>query len=239
MTEKNPKGTLAFIGGGEWSPLASGVDKYLLGLAPGATVMVLPTASAFLDPDGVVDAATACFASLGAEVEVLEVMNRRDAEDKDFASRLKDASFIYLSDGSPLHLRSVLKDSAVFKALLSAYNNGALIAASGAAATLLGDPMIDPRGGAFSIGLGLVEHLAILPHHGTAARHLLDRSLDLLPRADMLAGVDDHTALVRDSQGKWSVVGDGWVTLYTRTDGDHAVQIGSYTSDSVIEILTM
>lgn len=239
MAEKNPKGTLALVGGGEWSPSAAGLDKYLLERAGGATVTVLPTASAFLAPDQLVDAAKACFAALGAKVEVLEVMNRRDAENKDLASQLKGSEFIYLADGSPLHLRSVLKDSAVFKALLSAYNDGAVIAASGAAATLLGDPMVDPRGGAFSIGLGLVEHLAILPHHGKAPRHLLDRSLDLLPRADMLAGVDDHTALVRDNQGSWSVVGDGWVTLYTRTEGDHAVQIGSYTGDSVIEILTM
>ena len=239
MAEKNPKGTLALVGGGEWSPLASGLDKYLLDLAGGGRVTILPTASAFLNPDQVVAAAKACFEALGAEFEVLEVMNRRDAENKDLASQIKEAKFIYLADGSPLHLRSVLKDSAAFKALQSAYNNGALIAASGAAATLLGDPMVDPRGGAFSIGLGLVDHLAILPHHGNAPRHLLDRSLDLLPRADMLAGVDDHTALIRDNQGKWSVVGDGWVTLYTRTEGDHAVQIGSYTADSVIEILTM
>lgn len=239
MAEKESKGVIAFIGGGEWSPQATELDKYLLGIAGCSTVTVLPTGSAFIQPDRVIDAAKACFTALGAKVDVLEVMNRRDAENKDFASQLKDSEFIYLADGSPLHLRSVLKDSAVFKALQSAYNDGAVIAASGAAATLLGDPMVDPRGGAFSIGLGLVERLAILPHYGKAPRHLLDRSLDLLPRADTLAGVDDNTALVRDNQGSWSVVGDGWVTLYTRTEGDHAVQIGSYTGDSVIEILTM
>ena len=53
---------------------------------------------------------------------------------------------MYLADGSPLHLRSVLKESALFEALLAAYHGGGVVAASGAGATLLCDPMVDPRG---------------------------------------------------------------------------------------------
>ena len=115
---------------------------------------------------------------------------------------------MYLADGSPLHLRSVLKESALFEALLAAYHGGAVVAASGAGATLLCDPMVDPRGGAYTVGLGVVKNLAVFPYHGTAADHLRERSIDLLPRNAVLAGVDEETALVKGPDG-WSVGGVG------------------------------
>ncbi|MBV8951874.1 MAG: hypothetical protein JOZ99_13435, partial [Actinobacteria bacterium] len=94
------------------------------------------------------------------------------------------------------------------------YSRGAVIAASGAGATLLCDPMVDPRGGAYTVGLGLLSDLAVFPYHGTAADHLRERSVDLLPPAAVLAGVDEHTALVRDPDGAWTVEGEGSVTIY-------------------------
>ena len=88
---------------------------------------------------------------------------------------------MYIADGSPLHLRSVLKDSALFEAMLAAYHAGGVLAASGAGATLVCDPMVDPRGGAYTVGLGVVAGLAVFPYHGSAAEHLRERSIDLLP----------------------------------------------------------
>ena len=46
-----------------------------------------------------------------------------------------------------------------------------------------------------------------------AAAHLRERSIDLLPRNAVLAGVDEETALVKGPDG-WSVAGAGAVTLY-------------------------
>ena len=70
----------------------------------------------------------------------------------------------------------------LFEALLAAYHGGGVLAASGAGATLLCDPMVDPRGGAYTVGLGVVQNLAVFPYHGTAADHLRERSIDLLPQ---------------------------------------------------------
>jgi cyanophycinase len=97
--------------------------------------------------------------------------------------------------------------------MLAAYQGGAVVAASGAGATLLCDPMVDPRGGAYTVGLGVVKNLAVFPYHGTAATHLRERSIDLLPRNSVLAGVDEETALVKGPDG-WTVAGAGSVTLY-------------------------
>ncbi len=128
---------------------------------------------------------------------------------------MRAAKFVYVADGSPLHLRSVFKGSALFDAILASYHGGGVLAASGAGATLLCDPMVDPRGGAYTVGLGVVKNLAVFPYHGTAADHLRERSIDLLPRAAVLAGIDEETALIKTADG-WSVAGAGGVTLYGR-----------------------
>ena len=63
------------------------------------------------------------------------------------------------------------------------------------------------------MGLGVVKDLAVFPYHGTAADHLRERSVDLLPKTAVLAGVDEQTALIKRPDG-WSVAGAGAVTLY-------------------------
>jgi cyanophycinase len=137
------------------------------------------------------------------------------------AAAVRKAKFVYLADGSPLHLRSVLKGSALFEGMLASYHAGGVLAASGAGATLLCDPMVDPRGGAYTVGLGVVENLAVFPYHGTAATHLRERSVDLLPSNAVLAGIDEQTALVLRS-GVWTVAGPGVVTVYADgTTTDH------------------
>lgn len=207
-------GTLALVGGGEWREGTRDLDAGLLEASGGTEVLVLPTAAAYEHPDRVVEAAAAHFAELGGKVRGLPVLHRREAESPEIAETVRDARFLYFADGSPLHLRSVLKGSGLFDALLAAYRSGAVLAASGAGATVLCDPMVDPRGGAYTVGLGVVEGVAVFPYHGTAADHLRERSIDLLPATAVLAGIDEGTALVRAPDAGWSVAGTGSVTLY-------------------------
>jgi cyanophycinase len=102
-----------------------------------------------------------------------------------------------------------------------------VIAASGAGATVLCDPMVDPRGGAYTVGLGIVQGLAVFPYHGTAADHLRERSIELLPADAVLVGIDGHTALVREGTGDWDVVGSGVVTVYRREQQPAIVAAGA------------
>lgn len=213
MGARRATGSLALVGGGEWGSGARAFDADLLARSGDDEVVILPTAAAFEHPERVGERAEAYFGELGATVRTLPVLHRAEADDPDVAKVVRAARFVYLADGSPLHLRSVLKDSALFDALLAAYHGGGVVAASGAGATLLCDPMVDPRGGAYTVGLGVVKNLAVFPYHGTAAAHLRERSIDLLPRNAVLAGVDEQTALVKDPDG-WTVVGAGTVTLY-------------------------
>ncbi len=214
MSAKRGVGTLALVGGGEWTDGCRAFDTDLLAASGGSEVVVLPSAAAFEHPERVAERAVSYFASLDATGRPLMVLHRAEAEDHKIASTVRKARFVYLSDGSPLHLRSVLKDSALYEAMLAAYHAGGVLAASGAGATLVCDPMVDPRGGAYTVGLGIVSGLAVFPYHGTAAEHLRERSIDLLPSGARLVGIDEQTALVRDPDGTWRVVGVGGVTVY-------------------------
>jgi cyanophycinase len=206
-------GPLALVGGGEWQA-ACRFDADLLSESGAADVVVLPTGAAYENPDRLVETATRYFGGLGATVRGLAVLARPDAERDDYAEVIRGARFVYLGGGSPLHLRSVLKDSKVWQALEAAWHAGAVIAGSSAGAMVLGDPMVDPRGGAFTIGLGLVEQLAVLPHANTWSPDKAHRTVSLASGGVRVAAIDEQTALIREPDGSWRVEGAGGVTVY-------------------------
>ena len=56
-----------------------------------------------------------------------------------------------------------------------------MLAGSGAGAMVLCDPMVDPRGGAFTLGLGLVAQMAGRARADTWSEDKLHRTLQLAP----------------------------------------------------------
>ena len=74
---------------------------------------------------------------------------------------------------------------------------------------VLCDPMVDPRGGAFTLGLGLVEDMTIVPHHDNWSEEKAHRTLQLAPKGLIVVGVDERTALIRDADGGWRAEGAG------------------------------
>lgn len=206
-------GPLALIGGAEWTDGCT-FDAELWEASGRADVVVLPTAAAYEHPERAVDTAVGWFGGLGANARGLMVLNRRDAEDPVLVREAREARFLYLSGGSPLHLRSVLKDSPLWEALTAAWSSGAVIAASSAGAMVLCDPMVDPRGGALTLGLGLVGQLAVLPHYDTWSEEKAHRTVQLATGHLRIAAVDERTALIRDPDGSWRSAGAGAVTVY-------------------------
>jgi cyanophycinase len=213
----HPSGTLALVGGGEFSDGCS-FDADLLAAAGTPDVVVLPTAAAYEHPERQVVRAADWFGPLGGEVEGLMVLSRSDAEDAGAAAVLSQARFIYLCGGSPMHLRSVLKHSKVWDALVAAWHGGAVVAATSGAAMALTDPMVDARGGGLTIGLGLLSGIAVVPHFGDHHEdehgEKLHRSVLLAPAGTPVAGVPERTALIRDPDGTWHASGMGSVAVY-------------------------
>ena len=205
-------GSIAFIGGGEWQEGCT-FDADLLAASGTDEVLVLPTAAAYEQPARAVERATAWFEGLGARVQGLPVLRRAEAAADDAVAAVRASRFIYLADGSPLHLRSVLKESPLWEALVDAWRDGAVVAGSGAGAMVLGDPMVDPRGGAFTVGLGLVEWLSVVPHHESWSPEQAKRTIELAETGLPVVGIDTGTALLRSADGAWSVAGAGAVTV--------------------------
>ena len=212
-TNSETRGTLALVGGGEWNPGCE-FDRDLWEGAGRPDVVVLPTAAAYEHPERAVEHAAAWFGGFGAKVAPSMVLSRSDALEAENARVIEQSGFVYLSGGSPMHLRSVLKDTPVWAALVGAWGNGAVIAGSSAGAMVLCDPMVDPRGGALTLGLGLVEHLAFLPHYDTWSEEKAHRTVQLATGHLRIAAVDERTALIRDPDGSWRIAGAGEVTVY-------------------------
>ena len=210
-------GPLAFVGG---RPFTDGCtfDAGLLERSNADEVIVLPTAAAYEDPARRVTDAETWFGALDVPVRGLDVLGRQDALDPDNADAVRTASFLYLVGDNPMHLRSVLKDSPVWSALVEAWQGGAVLAAVGGASRVLCDPMVDPRGGAFAVGLGLMPGMALIPHQEHWSHDKAQRTLALAPAELPVVAVDDATALVRDAAGSWTVEGAGNATVFLATE---------------------
>lgn len=215
-TSQSP-GIVALVGGGEWQPGCS-FDAELLAASGSDEVLILPTAGAYEHPERAVVQAGEWFGPLGGRVEGLMVLSRSDAEDPGAAAVMRSSRFVYLTGSSPMHLRSVLKGSKVWDALVLAWQDGAVIAGSSGAAMALTDPMVDARGGGLTLGLGLVSGVAVVPHfgdtHEDAHGQKLHRSVLLAPRGTPVAGVPERTALIRDPSGQWRSAGEGSVAVF-------------------------
>jgi cyanophycinase len=206
-------GPLALVGGGEWRDGCE-FDGDLLAASGGTEVVVLPTAAAYEHPDHAVERATRWFDKFGATVRPVPAVDRGGARDEANVAAVRDARFVYLADGSPMHLRSVLMRSPLWDALVAAWHDGAVLAGSAAGGMVLCDPMVDPRGGAFTVGLGLIGQVGLVPHVDTWTEDKLHRTLQLAPAGVPVVGVERRTAVVREPDGTWRAEGVGRVTVW-------------------------
>ena len=197
-------GVLAFCGGGAFVGNDE-LDRRLLGEAAAERVVMLPTADAFEEPGSLVATSMTWAERVGVEIEALMVMQRHDADDEGAAGVVDGASAVYLAGDSSMHLRSVLKDTAVFAAVGRVLERGGLVVAIGPSAAALSDPMFDVRGGGFTLGLGLATDVAIIPESETWSDEALarTRSLATTPLIVLPTG---SAAVRRD--GGWELIGD-------------------------------
>lgn len=212
------RATLAFVGGGEFSA-GCDFDATLVAESGAAEVVVLPTAAAYENPAKLRERAAGWFGALGVGLRWLDVYRRADADDAGAADAVRGARMIYLTGGSPLHARSTLLRTLVWTALVEASDAGATIAGAGAGGNVLCDHMVDVRGGAFTLGLGLTDELAMISRADTLSAERLARTVRLAPPDLIVAAVNERSALIRRSDDAWEAVGE--VALYrggTRVD---------------------
>jgi cyanophycinase len=100
-------------------------------------------------------------------------------------------------------LRTTLQETVVYEAIEQQLENGIVVAVAGSAAALC-DPMVDPRGGAFTLGLGLVEGIAVITESETWSHDRLQRCLQLANTT--VVQLPTGSALLC-TRGKWNVHG--------------------------------
>lgn len=194
-------GPVALVGSGEFLAVMRDTDARLLAGRPQRAVF-LPTAAAEEGDKRVrywLDLGVRHYQSMGVEPVALAVLDPGDA-DSDWAAREIDgAGLIYLSGGDPGYLADTLRDSAVWEAIVAAWRGGAAVAGCSAGACALTAVANHVRSGAAGLGLGLIPHLAVMPHFDLFRSRAPARVAALVASAgDQLTvvGIDEDTALV-------------------------------------------
>lgn len=201
------------VGGAEVGDQALG--QWLLGEAGGSRVLAVATAAAFDAPEQAMVNLATWLGPLGAEVEGIMALNRGDAEIVELADKVASADLVYLVEGSAMHLRTALKGTKILEAISGVLARGGLLVASGGAAVALCDPMVDPRGGAPTVGLGLVRDLAVVTHVGAdpddPSGEKLHRGLSLFGPEVPVVALAERARCVIDEHG---VHLEGTATVY-------------------------
>ena len=174
-------------------------DAQILSAHPGY-VAILPTAEAFENPDDLVQSSVAWAKRLGITTKLCAVYSRADAREESFATIISQAAVVFVVGDSPIHLRSTLKDTVVFDAIAA---HSCVVASAGSAAAMC-DPMVDPRGGAFALGLGLVNGVAAITESEKWPDERLQRTLSLANTS--VAEIPTGAALMYQD-GTWSTHG--------------------------------
>ena len=200
-------GPLALVGGDEFAP-GCDFDAELIASVGAEEVVLLPTGSAYENPGKVADVARAWFSALGVGVNLVPVYTRPDALVAEHVAAIVSARLIYLTGTSPMHMRSVLKDTPVLDAICATWRGGAALAGSGAGADVLCDPMVDTRGGAFTVGLGVIPRLAVIARSNLWSPDKVHRTVAMVPSDVVLVELPERTALVLED-GAWRSAGVG------------------------------
>ncbi len=216
------RGMLGLMGGAEFKA-GNFFDEEFIKAADAKEVVVLPTAAAYLDRNQLHKQAQEWFYNFGAQAKILDVYSRGDALSEENAAVVRGAQMIYVVGGSPMHLRSVMMRSAVWDALEAAWADGASLVGSGAGGDVMCDAMVDPRGGAFTVGLGLLHNLTFIPRYNLWSRDKIRRTVQLASPNLPVVGVALQTALIAEiAEGEisWRTVGQGEVAMFL--DGKEA-----------------
>jgi len=194
-------GQLVLQGGGPFISNDELDARVLQGLS--GYVAVLPTAEAFENPAVLIATSVVWAQRMGVETKLCAVYTRADAREDGFAQIIRDAAAVYVVGDSPIHLRTTLQATVVYEAIEQQIESGIVVAVAGSAAALC-DPMVDPRGGAFTLGLGLVEGIAVITESETWSHDRLQRSLQLANTT--VVELPTGSALLYNG-GKWNVDG--------------------------------
>jgi cyanophycinase len=231
-------GTIALHGGGEFLPGDEACLDAMLAAAPRTAdgivrVAVVPTAAARGRPELAAAHGVTAFqvaagqAGITVRAEAVMVTDGPSAADPAFVATLAAADLIHLPGGDPDRIPAVLPGTAAWRAIQNAHERGAVLAGASAGAMALAAWCWTPEG--VVPGLGLVPGLLVVPHaDATSWSRVAARFGDERPAGVGALGLAERTAVLRQEDGSWLVVGQGearWAPA--GTDQPHVVPAGA------------
>jgi cyanophycinase-like exopeptidase len=181
----------------------AGVEEMLIA-GRGSRYVQIPTAAA---PEGErslrrwLDLGAAQAERLGVEQIPVLARDRDEADAPDLAALVAGAGLVYLSGGNPTYLAQTLRGTALWQAIVTAWQSGSALAgcSAGAMALTRWVPSMRALAREPDPGLGVLPHLRVLPHFDRMlgwVPDLLTRAVMHPPAGTTVIGIDEDTAIV-------------------------------------------
>lgn len=221
VAAQTPKGHLILNGGGKKPAV---VMQQFIDLAGGkdALIVVIPSASELRDTGeyykNLFESEYGC-----SRVVPLEIWQRGDAANTDYAELTKKAGGIFFAGGDQRRLTAYLLDTAVGHAVASAYERGAVLGGTSAGTACMSKLMITGDGDFTTIR---AENVVLTPGFGYFQGVIVDQHFIARGRQNRLmttvlehpqylgVGIDEATAAWVKPDGTMEVIGEGWVQIY-------------------------
>ena len=186
-------------------------------LAGCESVAVVTIAAAFQRPDALLSRIGAWARDLSVHHAVVSAVRRSDALDPGVSAPIADCDGVLVLDGSPAHFVSAVKATPLLEAIVSAQRRGADIVWSGAAAAAACASMVDDRGGALTVGLGLHDGIVVAAGWENWPRDRRRRLWRMVPARALFMALesgaavhstaDPHVLTSSSSPDDWTVLG--------------------------------
>ena len=217
-------GSLALVGSGEYLPAMASFEKSLLddGIKNGKRPIYIqiPTAAGKESPDRLEywkELGQEQAKRLGADSIFLPIFTRKDANNPEYATLIKDSALMYMSGGDPHYLAETLIGTPLWEAIQENWRTGASLAGCSAGAMVLSSHIPNFRllKKSPSPGLSLLPEIRVIPHFNKFFKWIPESAAKVLlhvPDDSILIGVDELTAMVKRSGDEhWLVVGEAMV----------------------------
>ena len=217
-------GSLALVGSGEYLPAMASFEKSLLddGIKNGKRPIYIqiPTAAGKESPDRLEywkELGQEQAKRLGADSIFLPIFTRKDANNPEYATLIKDSALMYMSGGDPHYLAETLIGTPLWEAIQENWRTGASLAGCSAGAMVLSSHIPNFRllKKSPSPGLSLLPEIRVIPHFNKFFKWIPESAAKVLlhvPDDSILIGVDELTAIVKRSGDEhWVVVGEAMV----------------------------
>ena len=234
MTKKESRGSLIAVGGGESSNITNDslkiIEKFLelSGGISKARIVVMTVATD--DPQGTESRYREVFEILKFKnFEFLNIADRRESFDEAILETIKNATGLYFSGGSQLHVTALTGGTPLHTLILERFKTGLTIGGTSAGAMMMSSSTLlsgaadcAPRLGSIEMapGMELLESSVIDTHFSQRGRH--GRLLSTVAHNPQVLGIgiDERTAAVIQGD-KFEVIGEGAVTVICAKNSMH------------------